>query len=315
MTSQVFYDNVNEIALLTNTFFNSSNVAADPTTVSCIITDPSNASVTHTFGGAAPADITKVSTGIYNLAIPCSPSVTGVEGLWGFEWIGTGAVSDVQPGTWRVLPATVSQLWYTGLTEFKDRLGITDTSDDYQITIAIQSAATYINEYCGRHFNRITETRTYRPYNVWVLDVDDIVPGTSIQVNVDRDGGGVFSEAWTLNVDYQLFLGDDLYNVNVLGIARPYRKIQVIQTGKWFPFTWPYTHLDRVQVITTWGWPSVPPAITQASFLLSAELFKLKDAPFGLSGNAEFGVLQVRSNPMINQMLERFVNPRHKVGV
>lgn len=245
--------------------------------------------------------------------MPCSPAISGIEGLWGFEWIGTGAVSDVQPGTWRVLPPSISQTWYIGLEEFKDRLGITDSTDDYQAQIAIQASAQLINEWCGRHFNRITETRTYRPYNIWVLDIDDLVSVTA--VNIDRDGSGVFSEAWVQNVDYQLYQGYNLYNANVMGIPRPFRRIQVLTTGRWLPFTWPYTHLDRVQVIGTWGWASVPPPITQANFLLAAEYFKLKDAPFGVAGSAEFGVTMIRSTPYIKQLLQRFENPRHKVGV
>lgn len=315
MTATVFYDSSNEIALLSNTFLNSSQVAADPTAVSCIITDPSNTSVTHTYNGAAPADIVKVTTGKYTLSVPCSPAAAGADGLWGGEWIGTGAVSDVQPSTWRVLPAGTSQLWYVGLEEVKDRLGITDSSDDFQVQIAIQAAAQATNEFCGRHFNRITETRTYQPHNIWELDVDDIVPGTPVTVNVDRDGSGVFAESWTKDVDYQLRLGNDLYNVNALGITRPYRKLQVIQTGKWFPFTWPYTHLDRVQIITTWGWTAVPPPVTQANFILAPELFKLKDAPFGVAGISDLGVIRIQANPWLRKMLERFVNPRHKVGV
>lgn len=237
MTSSVFYDSVNEIALITNTFLNSAGVAADPTTVACIITDPGNVSVTHTYSGAAPADVVRVSAGKYTLPVPCSPAVTGIDGLWGYEWIGTGAVSDVQPGTWRVLPAAISQLWYIGLEEFKDRLNITDNNDDYAAQTAIAATAGWINGYCGRHFNQVTETRTFQPDNVWLLETDDIVPGAPITLSVDTTGSGVFDQAWTLNTDYQLRFGDHLYNVNATGTPRPYRQVQVIQSGKWLPFT------------------------------------------------------------------------------
>ena len=56
MTATVYYDNVNEIALLSNTFLNSAGVPGDPTTTACIITDPSGAEVVHTFAGTAPAE-------------------------------------------------------------------------------------------------------------------------------------------------------------------------------------------------------------------------------------------------------------------
>jgi hypothetical protein len=307
MTATVFYDNANEIAQLTVTF-TSSGSPANPTTVSLVVTDPSGTQTTYTTSNG----ITQSGMGIYTAAITCLPALTGVDGLWSYVWIGTGAVSDVQPGTWRVLPTTIGT-WYIGLDEFKDRLGITDAADDSQAQIAIQTTAQWINEYTGRHFNRVTEVRTYEPTNIWVLNIDDLVSVTA--VNLDPNGNGVFSQALVQNVDYELRLGDGLYNVNATGIARPYRQLQIIQTGNWFPFTWPYSRLDRVQIIGTWGWSSVPPPVTQANFILAADLFKMKDAPFGVAGVSDLGVVRIQSNPWLTEMLRPYINPRRKVGV
>jgi hypothetical protein len=191
MTATVFYDNTNEIAQLTVTF-TSSGTPANPTTVSLVVTDPSGTQTTYT----TSSGITQTSTGIYTAAIICLPALTGVDGLWSYVWIGTGAVSDVQPGTWRVLPTAIGP-WYIGLDEFKDRLGITDTADDSQAQIAIQTTAQWVNEYTGRHFSRITETRTFEPHNIWVLNIDDLVSVTA--VNLDPNGNGVFSQALVQN--------------------------------------------------------------------------------------------------------------------
>lgn len=314
MTATVFYDNVNEIALISNTFTSGGN-PADPTAVSCIVTEPAGTSVIHTYAGALPADIVKVSTGKYTLAVACSPAAAGIDGLWGFEWIGTGAVSDVQPGTWRVLPPNLSQVAYIGAEEFKDRMGITDSSEDYSVQTSILAAAGWINEYTGRHFNRITETRTYQPENIWLLEVDDIVPGAPITVAVDQDGDGTFEQSWTQNVDYQLRLGTRHYNINATGVIKPYRQLQVIQSGKWLPFTWPYTHLDRVQINTTWGWSSVPWQVAEANRILATDEFKMKDAPFGVAGVSDLGVIRIQSNPWLVENLRPFINSRRKVGI
>lgn len=315
MTAIVFYDSVNEIALISNTFTNAAGTIADPTTVACIVTDPSNTAVTHTYNGALPADVIKVSTGKYTLAVPCSPAVTGVEGLWGFEWIGTGAVSDVQPGTWRVLPPNLSQLNYVGLEEMKDRLSITDSNDDYALLTAIFSGCGWVNEYCGRHFNRITETRTFVPYDIYELRVDDMVPGTQIQLSVDFDGDGVYEQAWTEGTDYQRYTGQDVFNTTASGIIRPYERIRVISSGKTFPFTWPFSPINRVQIATTWGWTAVPPPVAEASRILSADAFKAKDAPFGVAGVSDYGLVRIQTNPWLTEMLRPFMRPRRKVGV
>lgn len=304
------FDDINEIALISNTF-TSSGSPADPSTVSCVVTEPAGVAVTHTYAGAAPADIVKVSTGTYTLSVPCSPSVTGVDGLWSFVFIGTGAVSDVQPGTWRVLPEAVGQ-FYCGLEELKDRLGITDNTDDSSAQMAIQAASSWINEYVGQHFYRVTESRTFRPYNIWELDIDPVISVTAL--NVDTTGNGPFDEAWVQNVDYQLIVAHNEYNVNAAGVQRPYRKVQVLQAGKWFPFTWPYSHLDRIQIIGTWGWPAVPPGVAQACLVLAAQWFKEKDAPFGVAGVSDFGVVRIQSNPWVVEQLRPYIYTRRKVG-
>jgi hypothetical protein len=92
VSTDVFYDNANEFATLTVTF-KVNGVATDPTAVTCLITDPAGGQVTHSFGGSAPADVTKPSTGNYKLDVACSPSVTGIEGLWSYAWVGTGAAA------------------------------------------------------------------------------------------------------------------------------------------------------------------------------------------------------------------------------
>lgn len=313
MTATVFFDNASEIANLAVTFQTGSPlVPADPTTVACVVTDPSGAAVTHTYAGAAPADITKVSMGKYQLNQACSPAVTGIDGLWSYVWIGTGAVSDVQPGTWRVLPQAIGT-WYCGLEELKSRLGITDSADDYEAQIAIQAVSGWINDYVGRHFNRVTETRTYRPTDIWVLDIDDLVSVTAL--NIDRNGDGIFEEPWVQGADYQLRLGRGLYNVNATGFPRPYKQVQVIQAGRLFPFVFPWGHLDRVQITGTWGWPLVPPPVVQSALTLSAQWLKEKDAPFGVAGVSDYGVVKIQQNPWVVEQLRSFINPKRKIGV
>ncbi len=100
MTATVFYDDPNEIALLTNTFLNSSGTPADPTTVSCVVTDPTGAT-----GDPANGHATMV-TG----------SLKGITGLSGFGiaiWNGTKWARSPSPdrrGTTR-LAANVALGW------------------------------------------------------------------------------------------------------------------------------------------------------------------------------------------------------------
>lgn len=316
MSSDVFYDNGNEFATLTVTF-KVNGVATDPTAVTCIVTDPAGGQVVHTFAGAAPADITKTSTGNYKLDVSCSPSVTGIEGLWSYAWVGTGAASDVQPGTWRVL-ALDQPKWYVGPEELKDRLGQLDTTTDSQLIPVCLSVSRWIDRYCGRHFFRVTDTRTYEPDNLSLLNCDDIVSVTSLKI--DNDGDGVYETTWVQGTNYILRLGQGqydqgIYNQLASGEPKPYTQIQVVGGSNFFPFIWPYVRLDRVQIQGVFGWPQVPPVVTQAALLIAADWFKLKDAPWGVAGIADLGVIRVQSNPWIHEQLRPYCRPRGKVGV
>lgn len=313
MGEVVFYQNAggNDLAQLTQTFL-VNGVDTDPTSVSVVITDPTGTSTTHTYQGASPADVTKVGTGIYQLNVGCT-----IVGLWGYVWVGTGTASDIQPGTFTVNPASTVNQFYTSVEEVKDRLGITDTNSDFQLQTAVQAAARAVEGYCGRYFYQVTETRTFMPYSIWEQPLDDVVSISSVAV--DMDGDGTFEQPWVQNVDYQLVFG--LYEFNLLstGEARPYTQIRVINAaggGRFFPFIWPFAPLNRIQVTGVWGWPAVPFGVKQATMQVAAEFFKLKDAPFGLIGTSEFGVVRVpKQNPYVAKLLQPYIHPRRRVGM
>lgn len=313
MTAQVLFQDAGGHDLATLVMpFTSNGVYADPTTVTCVVTDPTGLVTLHTYLGASPADITKVSIGVYSLLVPCT-----IKGLWGFEWIGAGAVSEAEPGTFTVLPGPLVNQFYTSVEELKDRLGITTTANDLQAQLAVMGAAKAIEGLTGRFFYQVTETRTFVPYDIWEQPIDDLVSITAL--NVDSQGTGVYDQAWVNNVDYQLAYGIWEFNALASGEPRPFTQVRVINGaagGKFFPFIWPFAPLNRVQVVGTWGWPEVPYAVKQASLQVASELFKLKDAPFGLAGTSEFGVMRVpKVNPYIVPLLTPYKHSRRKVGV
>ena len=312
MTVTVFFQNSggNDIATLTKTFTVNGSVT-DPTTVTCVITDPTGNQVSHTYNGVLPSDITRVSQGVYQLLVGST-----IAGLWGYVWVGTGQASDVDAGTWPVQPSSLNQ-FYTSVEELKDRLGITVTTADLSCQMAVQAAAKYVDRKCGRHFFQVTETRTFVPYSIWEQPLDDLVSVT--QLAVDFNGTGVFDQVWVQGTDYELNF--DGYEFNLLsdGEPRPYTRARVINFaggGRFFPFVWPFSRLDRVQVQGTWGWPAVPLAVKQATLQLAADFFKLKDAPFGVAGSADWGLLRVpRQNPVIQELLAPYISPGRRVGV
>lgn len=323
MSSTIYYANSAQAVPVTPVTFTTGGVATDPTSVTCVVTDPDGSSTTYNYNGLGPYNtITRTGTGIFALSL----SGLTVPGLYTFVWVGTGAsVNQVTPGTFRLMSISDvgmagMQFWYCSLEEVKSRLSIDDTTDDYEIQLAIHTVTDWINNYCGRHFYQISEARTYRPTNVFNLHIGDLV--TCNSVDLDYDGDGIFEKHWTENVNYQLLRFENRYNKHDFGVERPRDYLQVLQGstsgpsgGMWLPWIWPFTHQDRVRVTATWGWPQIPPAITQAALILTADVFKLKDAPWGIAGLNDLGLVKTQANPLIIELLRPYVNPRNKVGV
>lgn len=53
----------------------------------------------------------------------------------------------------------------------------------------------------------------------------------------------------------------------------------------------------RVQITARWGWSAPPSAVVEATLLRATNLFKRKDAPFGVAGFDAFGSVRVRRDP------------------
>jgi len=297
VSATVFYQDANEFATLQN-IFKVSGVPTDPSTVTLTVTDPTGAT-------SAPS-VTHVSAGTYTANVACT-----VAGVWTYLWEGTGTASDAVAGTWTVVTAALNQNYCT-VEELKSRLGITDTADDFELGLAAAGASRAIDEITGRYFWRGTDTRTYIPESISRQSLDDLVSVTSLKV--DRDGDGVFEETWTQGTDYALEVAPGKYNAAAKGEQWPYTAAQVITGGKLFPFTWMWSHLDRIQVTGVFGWPAVPLNVKNAAIIAGAQIFRIKDAPFGVAGFGEFGVVRVQSNPQVMWLLHRYINGQ-RIGV
>jgi hypothetical protein len=75
-----------------------------------------------------------------------------------------------------------------------------------------------------------------------------------------------------------------------------------------------WSHLNRIQVTGTFGWPAVPLNVKEATLIQAADTFRSKDAPFGVAGFGEFGVVRVGPNLRVQSLLRRYINPS-RVGV
>lgn len=180
--------------------------------------------------------------------------------------------------------------------DLKEILGIAnaDTTDDNRLTMAADAATQMIQAYCNRHFVQqdSVSARTYVASTPWLLEVDDISTATGLIVKTDEDEDGVFETTWA-STDYQL----EPLNGKLGGQNWPYTRIRAIKSRE-FPFDYGQA---LVQVTARWGWANpdaindyVPHPVQQAAQIQGVSIFKSAEAPLGIAGFGDIGIMRLR---------------------
>jgi len=181
---------------------------------------------------------------------------------------------------------------YATLTQIKNYLSISDSTDNDLLEDLIESASRSIDRIANRRFyaDAAATARQYRAYSDVFVYVDDISTTNSLVVAVDENGNGTYSKTLTLNTD---FIMDPL---TALALGRPFTQLTMVSnTEQWpiFPGLTQNGLRPGVQVTAKWGWPSVPDDVTVACLMLTADLYKRKDAPGGVLGLGDLGVIRM----------------------
>lgn len=196
---------------------------------------------------------------------------------------------------------------YVTAAELKGYLGISDTVDDTTIGYAVSAASRAVDQHCTRQFNQTASgtVRTFEAVDFYRL----VMPGFSDVVSVsalatDDNWDGTYETVWTTS-DYQLWPP----NTDAAPETAPYTEIRAIGSYAFpVPGTWTQpVRKNLVQVTGVFGWPEVPADVKQATFIVAAEIWKLKDAPFGALGMADLGIVRVGDNRRAASLLAPYV--------
>lgn len=178
--------------------------------------------------------------------------------------------------------------------DLKEILGISDTVDDNRLTLAADAATQIIQTYCDRHFvqQATASARVFTALSPWLLEVDDISTATGLIVKTDEDGDGVFETTWDTS-DYQL----EPLNGKMGGQNWPYTRIRAIDARE-FPLEYGQA---VVQITARWGWANpdaaadyLPHPVEQAAQIQAVSIFKSVDAPLGIAGFGDIGIMRLR---------------------
>jgi hypothetical protein len=193
---------------------------------------------------------------------------------------------------------------YGDLVTLRRRAGLAadDDSQDADLESARAAASGSINLTCGRRFwlDAAPVARIYRPRGRVVCDgdgeallVDDIGSVAGLVVETGPAGG-----PWTAVTGYETTPD------NAFADGRPV-------TGLLLPnSSWSRGSTTRVRVTTRFGWPAVPPDITEATYIQATRLHKRRNSPEGILGSAEWGVVRLsRRDPDVWALIEPYILP------
>jgi hypothetical protein len=188
---------------------------------------------------------------------------------------------------------------YATLQELKTWLGITGSTDDARLELAIEAASRAIDTECSRRFYAATQTLYFETDDPLRCDLsDDLLTVTSIAY--DSTG----------RRDYVTLAGTD-YELDPE--VAPYRIVYIAPAASVF---FPIDQRRAVRIVGSWGHNatgSAPQAITRACLLLATRYFKRKDAPFGVVGTPELGFLRVTArDPEVRALLNPY--RRYEMG-
>ena len=185
---------------------------------------------------------------------------------------------------------------YASTAQIKAALRITDAVDDTLLDMAGSAASDLIDRHTERTFGTVSATRYYAPGMTKTLQVDDMA-GTAITLLTSSSADGTYDTTWAVT-DYQL------EPVNTGGFTYPFTQLRAVGD-----YTFPCADGETtVKLTAVFGWPAVPPTITQAAVIQASRLFKRLDSPLGVAGVAEIGVMRVSRglDPDVAQLIAPF---------
>ena len=190
---------------------------------------------------------------------------------------------------------------YATLAEVKTFLSITDSVDDTLLEGMVEAASRSIDRMANRRFylDTTATARLYRANDALQLFIDDVGSATGLIVALDATGLGSYTNTLTLNTDYILD------PITAPSLNRPWNVVTIVSASS--AFEAPINYRPGVQVTAKWGWPSIPDDINQACMILTADLYKRKDAPGGILGLGDLGA--IRMSPVgrdITQMVRAY---------
>jgi hypothetical protein len=187
---------------------------------------------------------------------------------------------------------------YCTLAEVKvsDILKFTDTSHDATLEKVINGVSRKIDNYCGRHFFQVTETRYFTAVQSWRISIDDIYTASGLALYTDDGADGTYENTWA-TTDYKLL------PTNALTKGLPYTSIEHTALGS---YTFP-RYREGIKLTASYGWAAVPDPVKLACLMQVNRIWKRFATPLGQSASSAVGQLNL-SIPKLDHDIMNMLN-------
>jgi len=193
---------------------------------------------------------------------------------------------------------------YADAEELRSALDVTGpelTSNERGLFESVLDATSRaIDDWCCRHFYRVTLTQTFTPRHGLLLVVPDLVSITTLKTDTVNDLS--YDTTWVA-ADYILEPQNALYRDQ----GWPYSEVHASNASGATPRSF-YLTRKSVQIAGVWGWPQVPDVIHNVTLLEAARMLKGFEAPTGVIANEALGTstLMPGLHPVSRRMLRPY---------
>jgi hypothetical protein len=166
---------------------------------------------------------------------------------------------------------------YASLDALRQELTITDATDDTRLEAAIGAASRQIDGWCGRRFwqDGTVVAREFYADDYRTVCTGDLSTVTGLIVKVDTGDDGQFATTLTIDTEFLVMPRNAAKEVPVW----PFTEILLTDdTSTWFVQS--SSGRPNVQVTAKFGWPAVPPDVTQACLIQAKNLYKATSGTF-----------------------------------
>lgn len=226
------------------------------------------------------------------------------------------------------MSATLTHAYCT-VDDLREQLGdLTSQSlSERQLIRAINAASRAVDNYTDRRFwmDATPTTQLFQPwtdvrrqmtdyvatsYEMWLPA--DIASSTGLQIATDTNGDGGYATVWGAS-DFRLWP----YSANTPGsMYGGWNKLE--STGR-LRFDIRGIGGNRglmpVRITAQFGWSFLPDAVEQATLLKAAQLFKRKDAPYGVAVFGDIAAVTItRKDVDVADLLQPYLRDAAMVG-